>query len=90
MLGKKTGGRKKGSKNKRKEDPNKYAKKGTMPLDFMLQTMRDQSKDYLLRADMAKAAAPYLHARRAPEDKTGNAVPPMIYVHPDLEPGGND
>lgn len=38
-----------------------------------------------LRLDAAKAVAPYLHARRAPEDRGGNTVPAMIYVHPDLE-----
>jgi hypothetical protein len=51
----------------------------------MLEVMRDQSVDGTRRDDMAKAAAPYLHPRRAPEDKQGRTVPPMIYTHPPLE-----
>lgn len=34
-----------------------------MPLDFMLQVMRDADSDLVHRLDMAKAAAPYLHAK---------------------------
>jgi len=80
----KTGGRKKGSLNKRTIAIEKGAK-GMLPLDFMLKVMRDPKQTIDLRCEMAKAAAPYLHARRTPEDAGGNTVPPMIYVHPDLE-----
>jgi len=80
----KTGGRQKGTRNKRTIAIEKGAE-GTLPLDFMLKVMRDSRKAMEFRCDMAKAAAPYLHARRAPEDKAGNTVPPMIYRHPDLE-----
>jgi len=34
---------------------------------------------------MAKAAAPFVHARRAPEGAQGRTIPAMIYVTPDLE-----
>ena len=51
----------------------------------MLKVMRDPKADKERRDDMARAAAPYLHARRAPEDKQGKTVPPMIYMHPPLE-----
>ena len=51
----------------------------------MLSVMRDTKNDTGLRLDAAKAVAPYLHAKRAPEDAGGNTVPPMIYIHPDLE-----
>jgi hypothetical protein len=84
----KTGGRKKGSMNKvnRAAELRKAAEaSGQTPLEFMLATMRDEKVAMEIRCDMAKAAAPYVHARRAPEDKVGNTVPPMIYVHPDLE-----
>lgn len=84
----KTGGRKKGSRNKvnRAEELRKAAAAGGQtPLEFMLDVMRDDEATMEFRCDMAKAAAPYLHARRAPEDKQGNTVPPMIYTHPDLE-----
>ena len=56
----------------------------------MLSVMRKLKADVLRRDDMARAAAPYLHARRAPEDKKGATVPPMLYVHPSLEDDGSD
>lgn len=38
--------------------------KGDMtPLDFMLALMRDEEQDTKLRAAMAQAAAPYVHAK---------------------------
>jgi hypothetical protein len=84
----KTGGRQKGSKNKinrQREIQNAAAAKGMLPLNFMLQVMRDPKQNIALRCDMAKSAAPYLHAKRAPEDKGGNTVPPVIYMTPNLE-----
>jgi len=36
---------------------------GQLPLDYMLETMRDQSLDTGLRIDAAKTAAPYVHQR---------------------------
>jgi len=80
----KTGGRTKGSLNKRTR-LKKAAKEGVTPLDYMLRVMRDRKAKTQRRDDMAKAAAPYLHARRAPEDKAGKTVPPMVYVTPSLE-----
>ena len=77
MKGIKTGGRKKGSKNQRTAAAD-AAKAGKLPLDYMLDVMRDESVDNLRRDDMARAGAPYLHARRAPEDKRRRTVPPMI------------
>jgi hypothetical protein len=58
---------------------------GQEPLDYILEVMRDVRNPTGLRLDAAKAAAPYLHAKRAPENKRGNTVPTMIYTHPDLE-----
>jgi hypothetical protein len=79
----KTGGRKKGSKNKRtRELLEKAEAGGQSAIDYMLEVMRDNKNDTSLRLDAAKAVAPYLHARRAPEDRGGNTVPAMIYVHP--------
>jgi len=85
MKGLKTGGRKKGSKNVRTKRIDAAAKKGKLPLDYMLGVMRNPKADDLRRDDMARAAAPYLHARRAAEDKEGKTMPTMIYVTPDLE-----
>lgn len=81
----KTGGRKKGAVNKRTRELERVKRAGITPLDYMLKVMRDEKADSPRRADMAKAAAPYLHARRAPEDAKGKTVPPVIYVKPDLD-----
>ena len=36
---------------------------GQLPLDYMLEVMRDKSLDTRLRIDAAKAAAPYVHQK---------------------------
>ena len=57
-------GRPKGSKNKRTialEEA--MAEGGELPKGFMLRIMRDESQPLSLRADMAKAVAPYCHPR---------------------------
>lgn len=41
----------------------KAAETGILPLDFMLNRMRDEEAPMAERLDMAKAAAPYVHAR---------------------------
>ncbi len=41
----------------------KAAETGILPLDFMLSRMRDEEAPIADRMDMAKAAAPYLHAK---------------------------
>lgn len=58
-------GRPKGSKNKRTlaQIEAVKAKNGELPLDYMLRVMSDENADQSRRDDMAKAAAPYLHAR---------------------------
>jgi hypothetical protein len=37
-------------------------------LDFLLAAMRDENKEFGVRLDAAKAAAPYVHARLASVD----------------------
>lgn len=57
-------GRKKGSFNKSKQEIIDAAKAGgEMPLEYMLRVMRDPNVPSERRDDMAKAAAPYVHAR---------------------------
>lgn len=83
--GKKTGGRKKGSRNKA---PSKAAivaqaigvaaADGIMPLDYMLGVVRDAKADPGRRDDMAKAAAPYCHAKLASIEHTGKDGAPLI------------
>ena len=41
----------------------KAAQSGQLPVDYMLEVMRDQSLDTRLRIDAAKAAAPYVHQK---------------------------
>jgi hypothetical protein len=41
---------------------------GMTPLDFMLKVMRDEDEDMARRCDMAKGAAPYVHAKLASID----------------------
>lgn len=43
---------------------------GILPLEFMLAIMRDEEADVTLRIDMAKAAAPYVHARLQSTEST--------------------
>lgn len=89
----KTGGRARGTGNKinRQKEIQKAAEaSGQLPLDYMLSVMRDQKATDERRDDMAKAAAPYLHARRAPEDRQVKTVPLMVYTHPPLEADGSD
>jgi hypothetical protein len=83
--GRKTGGRKKGVKNKRTIEREMLKVGGTLPLQYMLKVMRDKKADNQRRDEMARAAAPYVHARRVPEDKTGNTVPTIVYNMPSLE-----
>lgn len=70
--GVKTGGRKKGTPNKATATKAaEIAASGVTPLDFMLQTMRDAGKDFEVRLDAAKSAAPYVHPKLAAIEHTG-------------------
>ena len=69
MLGKKTGGRKKGSRNKRLvAEERAIAAGGELPLDYMLRIMRDPDTEPPRRDDMAKAAAKFVHPALATTD----------------------
>jgi hypothetical protein len=68
--GLKTGGRRRGSKNKKRglSDLNEEAvvqsaQSGETPLEYMLRNMRDPTQTAKRRDEMARAAAPYVHAR---------------------------
>ncbi len=72
----KTGGRKRGSLNRRTITQQEQSKTvaqaakeaGLTPLDYMLKVMRDPETPPQRRDDMAKACAPYMHARLAAVD----------------------
>ena len=57
-------GRKPGTINRFSKDLlDKAAQSGQLPVDYLLEVMRDQSLDTRLRIDAAKAAAPYVHQK---------------------------
>lgn len=55
----------------------RVAAEGLTPLDYMLQLMRDDGQDIELRAEMAKAAAPYIHPRLASVTHKGDEDAPL-------------
>src|ERR1700722_10281782 len=76
-------GRKPGSLTRRTRDvAERAAECGETPLEFMLRTMRDPTIDIDRRADMAKAAAPYVHPRLASIERTTVPDNSTNYVEP--------
>ena len=90
-LGKKTGGRKKGSKNKRKAALDQAiaeaAKKidSDDPVDLMLAVMRQRELPIELRFAAAKAAAPYRHPKLAAIKHSGADGGPIRLSVEDLQ-----
>ena len=80
--GKRSGaGRPIGAKNKRTialEEA--MAEGGELPKSFMLRVMRDESQPMPLRADMAKAVAPYCHPRLNAVEQTGKDGGPFVII----------
>jgi hypothetical protein len=65
-LGRKTGGRQKGTPNRRTQELLNAVERGGMtPLEYLLSVMRDEAAGKPERLEAAKAAAPYVHARLA-------------------------
>lgn len=65
-------GRKKGALTKRtREIAERAAAEGDTPLEYMLRVMRDVTADPGRRDEMAKAAAPYVHAKLQSTALTG-------------------
>lgn len=73
-------GRKPGAVNKATKAAREMAEAtGVMPLQFMLERMRDGQAPIADRMDMAKAAAPYVHAKLSSIDHSssdGSMTPP--------------
>jgi hypothetical protein len=85
-LGRKTGGRQKGTPNKATaEKAAEVAASGLSPLDFMLKLMRDEEQPLPLRADAAKNAAPYVHPRLAAVEHTGKVSLPIVISSTDAD-----
>jgi hypothetical protein len=80
--GERRGGRAKGTPNKKTQALiNAVEGGGETPLDYMLRVMRDISAENNRRDDMAKSAAPYLHARLANVAHTGANGGPVEHSH---------
>src|SRR5258708_3690931 len=78
-LGRKTGGRKKGSRNKRpRELIERIEASGLVPLEYMLKVMRDETQPLEVRCEMAKAAAPFVHPRLAAMKVQGDKDAPLF------------
>jgi hypothetical protein len=66
-------GRPKGKKNKiLGKTAEEIIAGGESPIQFLVRTYQDEKKDYSIRLDAAKAAAPYLHAKLANHTITGD------------------
>src|SRR5260370_28791785 len=77
--GRKTGGRKKGSRNKRpRELIERIEASGLVPLEYMLSVMRDEKQPQDVRMEMAKAAAPFVHPRLAAVKMQGDRGAPLF------------
>ncbi len=81
-MGKATGnprGRPKGVPNKTTiARVDEQRKSGLMPLDYMLQVLRDDGEDKRRREWAANASAPYLHSRLATTEHTGKDGGPIV------------
>lgn len=65
-------GRKPGSlTQKTREIAEAVAKEGITPLEYMLNMLRDEAQPPEVRMDAAKSAAPYVHARLAAVELSG-------------------
>lgn len=77
-------GRPKGSKSKATLDREalreRIVRKGTTPLEYMLTIMRDHTQTDRLRAEMAKAAAPYVHSALKAIEHTGDGGGPLKVI----------
>lgn len=74
------GGRQKGTPNKATAaKAAAVAASGLTPLDYMLMVMRDEQAPPERRDEMAKAAAPYVHPKRAAiAEPAKESAPPQI------------
>lgn len=71
-------GRPKGGANKLNGEARAKALAGGItPLDYLLGVLRDDTKSEETRIDVAKAAAPYVHARLAAVEHSGDKDKPV-------------
>lgn len=80
-VGHKTGGRQKGTPNKRTAATAKAAaliEAGESPLEFLTNVFRDVDTPLDVRVDAAKSAAPYVHARLSSIDISNKDGQPFV------------
>lgn len=74
-------GRKLGGANKLDQEARQRAAEGgLMPLDYMLDVLRNEGLSLEDRMDAAKAAAPYVHAKLASVEHKGDGGGPLQVV----------
>lgn len=74
-------GRPKGAANKLNDQARAQALEGGIsPLDYLLGVLRDGQLDRETRMDAAKAAAPYVHARLAAVEHSGDKDKPIAHT----------
>lgn len=73
-------GRKKGGVNRLTAEAVAKGNDGLSPLDYMLAVLRDTKESPDRRLDAAKAAAPYVHPKRAPVDGDGKEAGLVVNV----------
>lgn len=74
-------GRRAGSITKRsREIADKAAQEGITPLEFMLDVLRDEAKPFDARCWAAEKAAPYIHAKLASVEHTGEDGGPLQII----------
>ena len=64
-----------------KDAEQRAAASGILPLDYLLHVMRDTEEEGAKRLDAAKAAAPYIHPKRAPVDADGKDAGLTVIVN---------
>lgn len=86
--GKRVGaGRKKGVPNKtNKKVREAAAASGILPLEYMLEVMRNPRASTVRRDEMAKAAAPYLHSKLSAVTHLTDPKKPLTMVHRMMTP----
>lgn len=84
-------GRKPGSVSKMDAEARRAASEGGItPLEYMLGVLRDLDAPVQRRDDMAKAAAPYMHAKLASVEHTGKDGGAIAVSHIILTGPGDD
>jgi|SRR5882762_8854666 len=82
----KTGGRKRGTPNKRTTELQaRIRATGMMPLDFMIAVMRNAKAPLELRFEAARQAAPYVHPRLTAIEHSGSAAQVEVKQVSDIE-----